>query len=147
MPLSDEQIEAGLKAAEAATAGPWLKKRNGQEGSTFHVWRNDHAGELSPTGDNEGWACITKHVWGEANADLIIAARKLLSAALTELKDLRAKLTAEVERLRGEAAAALMRQDQDSHRYDHGKHRGQELAYEDAATRLEAIVNGEPHAY
>lgn len=62
------------------TPGPWLSVRVGKQGVTWRIWRNDNAGELSPEGNNEGYACIAPHVHGEANASLIAAAPELLAA-------------------------------------------------------------------
>lgn len=62
------------------TPGPWLVARNGKAGHTFRIWRNNHAGELSPKGQNEGYACISTSVWGEPNARLVSAAPDLLHA-------------------------------------------------------------------
>lgn len=69
--LSSTEIEELGRLADGATPGTWLVARNGKQGGTFRIWRNDNAGGLP----NDGYACISSHVVGEANAQLFAAAR------------------------------------------------------------------------
>ena len=65
------------------TPGPWRIANNGRSGKktrTFRIWRND---PNQPDGDNfrnTGYANISSHVSGEANAHLIAAAPQLYEA-------------------------------------------------------------------
>lgn len=89
------------------TPGPWMVSKNGAQGSTFLVWRTDTD---QPQGDdfrNRGYALITKHVHGEANARLIAAAPELLEALRYALD----RLEATLERLPDTQENALWEQE------------------------------------
>lgn len=60
------------------TPGPWKISKNGKDGNTFTIWRNDP--KQPDESRNEGYALISKHIHGEANAKLIASAPDLLEA-------------------------------------------------------------------
>ena len=66
------------------TPTPYKKSRNGENGNTWRIWRNDPGQDHTDT--NQGYACIASHVYGKDNAEFIVRACNSHAAFVEALK-------------------------------------------------------------